>query len=213
MIKNFDGYRKKASNFSDVIDKLPDRHNQYLVLFDRLWGKSFFEFDHLDVFIFLFTSQILVWFFLFNVRVKRCVIHVDQRIWLDSLVFLSNHMTFSFFEMQKQQTKSNTEIEVISNALWLRINLSSFKYRQNQLSELGTSIQIKRSNIQKDLHLLAPTIVFDWFYFSFSLYFTGSPKHLLFIIVYEQSNIQSRLWQTKLLLWIYSSESEYKRLL
>jgi hypothetical protein len=63
--------------------------------------------------------------------------------------------------MQKQQTKSNTEIEVISNALWLRINLSSFKYRQNQLSELGTSIQIKRSNIQKDLHLLAPTIVFD----------------------------------------------------
>jgi hypothetical protein len=212
MIKNFDGYRKKPSNFSDVIDKLPDRHKQYFVLFDRLWGKSFFKFDHLDVFIFLFTSQILVWIFLFNVRVKHCVIHVDQIIWLDSLVFLSNHMTFSFFQMQKQETKSNNELKLFRmHCGWESIfhPLST----DNQLSELGTSIQIKRSNTQKDLHLLAPTIVFEWFYFSFSLYFTGSPKHLFFIIIYEQSNIQSRLWQTKLILWIYSSESEYKRLL
>ena len=75
---------------------------------------------------------------------------------------------------------------------------------QKHLSKFGNN------KIQEEFHSLTLIITFDWFDSS-SFWFIDSSKHLFIIFVNKQPNLPTRLWQTKLLLWIYPGESAQKR--
>jgi hypothetical protein len=90
---------------------------------------------------------------------KMCFIELDSILFY-SVRFESWHDLFCFFEMQ-MKTKLNNELK------WFEIHcdLESIFHslnKDNQLNELGISIEIKRYNIEKDLHLLPSWIVFNW---------------------------------------------------
>ncbi len=70
-------------------------------------------------------------------------------------------MTFLFFEIQKKQLKSNSELKMFETNCG-RPSIFHSLSTDNQLSDLRTSIPIlKKRNTEKDLHLLTLTLVFN----------------------------------------------------